>query len=58
MVDDMRDSIGEHRSMGGNENLLYLPRNGKIVPNTGMKKMGWNRKKAVLGTSGKSIVRF
>ena len=58
MVDDMRDSIGENRSMRGNENLLYLPRNGKIVQNTGMKRMDWNRKKAVLGTSGKSIVRF
>ena len=58
MVDDMRDSIGENRSMRGNENLLYLRRNGKIVQNTGMKRMGWNRKKAVLGTSGKRIVRF
>ncbi len=28
--------------------LLYLPRIGKIVKNSGMKRKGWNRKKVVL----------
>jgi len=40
MIDDMRDSIGENRSMGGNENLLYLPRNGKNRPKYRNEKNG------------------
>jgi hypothetical protein len=35
---------------------LFLSRKGKIVQNTGIKRMGENRKKVVLGTSGKRIV--
>ena len=44
MADNMRNSIGENHSMGGNENLLFISRNGKTAENTGLKSMGGTAK--------------